>query len=116
MIAKTLHHSIKMSSRLQKYLAVLKLLKKTSTKVRKNIMKDCNRNLLCCLCECAQNVLKGNVPLSKRQRSKLSRFRDKLWSLAPKKTRIAVKKFDCSEWWFRHSFDTSCTFVLGYDI
>ena len=53
---------------------------------------DCTRNLLCCVCECVKNVLKGNVPLSKAQKSKLVRHRDKLRRLVLKKTRIADKK------------------------
>lgn len=81
-----------MSSRLKKYLVKLRLLKNASAKVRKKILKKCNKNLLCCLCECAKNVLKGNVPLTKPQKSKLSRFKHKLRKLASKKIRVAVKK------------------------
>ena len=81
-----------MSSRLKKYLAKLRLLKQASTKVRKTILKNCNKNLLCCICECAKNVLKGNVPLTKPQKSKLSRFKKKLRNLVSKKTRATVKK------------------------
>src|SRR6218665_2327555 len=106
-----------MSSRILKYLGHLRLLKKASSKMRKKIMKGCNRGLLCCLCECAQNVLKGNVPLSKPQKSKLSRFRYKLRSLASKKTRVVVKKkIVCSDWWIPRSVDTSRTFILGHAI
>ena len=42
---------------------MLKLLKKASAKVRKKILKNSNKTLLCCICECAQNVLKGKVPV-----------------------------------------------------
>jgi len=84
--------SVKMSPRLEKYLAMFKILKKASPKVRKQILKDCTRSLLCCICECVKNVLKGNVPLSKAQKSKLVRHRDKLRRLVLKKTRIAEKK------------------------
>lgn len=85
-------HSVKMSSRLKKYFAKLKLLKKATSKVRKNILKNCNRNLLCCLCECAKNVLKGNVPMTKPQKCKLRRFKKKLRNLVSKKTRVTIKK------------------------
>ena len=81
-----------MSSKLKKYFAKLRLLKKASAKVRQRILKNCNKNLLCCLCECAKNVLKGNVPLTKPQKSKLSRFKKKLRNLASKKTRTVIKK------------------------
>lgn len=85
-------HSLKMSSRLKKYLVKLRLLKEASSKVRKNILKNCNKNLLHCLCECAKNLLKGNVPMTKPQKSKLSRFKKKLRNLVSKKTRATVKK------------------------
>ena len=81
-----------MSDRLKKYFVKLRLLKKASAKVRKRILKNCNKNLLCCLCECAKNILKGNVPLTKPQKSKLGRFKKKLRHLASKKTRSVIKK------------------------
>lgn len=83
---------MKMSSRLRKYLAKLKLLKEATSKVRNNILKNCNKNLLCCLCECAHNVLRGSVPLTKPQKNKLKRFKKKLRNLVSKKTRITVKR------------------------
>ena len=61
-----------------------------STKVKKNIVKNCNKT--CCLCQCARNVLKGNVPFSNPQKNKLHRFRQKLRDLASKKTRVTIKK------------------------
>ena len=81
-----------MSSRLKKYFAKLKLLKDASAKIRKDILKDCSKGLLCCLCECAKNVLKGNVPLTKVQKNKLKRFKKKLRNLSSKKVRVQDKK------------------------
>lgn len=81
-----------MSSRLKKYFAKLTLLKEATAKVRKDILKNCSRGLLHCLCECAKNVLKGNVPLSKPQKEKLKRFKKKLRNLASKRVRIEAKK------------------------
>src|SRR6218665_1128003 len=78
-----------MSSRHKKHLAMVELLKKASPKVRSEILKNC---LLCCICECAKNVLIGNVPLTKAQKSKLSRHKNKLRQLVLKKTRVADKK------------------------
>ena len=43
-----------------------------------------------CFCECAKNILKGNVPLSRRQMSTLRRQKQNLRQLALKK--VAVKK------------------------
>lgn len=85
-------HCLKMSKRLQKYHVHLKLLKEASAIMRKEILKNCNKYLLCCLCECARNVLKGNVPVTEAQKSKLGRFKKKLREFASKKTRAAVKR------------------------
>jgi len=81
-----------MSSRLKKYLSMLKLLKKASPKVRNKILKNCTKSLMCCICECAKNVLIGNVPLTPSQKSKLSRHKKKLRQLVLKKTRVGEKK------------------------
>src|SRR6218665_1893165 len=81
-----------MSKRLQKYHVQLKLLKEASAIMRKEILKNCKKYLLCCLCECAQNVLKGNVPMTKAQKTKLARFKKKLREFASKKTRATVKR------------------------
>jgi len=81
-----------MSSRLKKYYTKLKLLKEATTKTRKDILKDCSKGLLCCLCECAKNVLKGNVPLTKVQKTKLKRFKKKLRDLSSKKVNVETKK------------------------
>ena len=82
----------KMSARLTENFFKLKLLKEASPKMRKKILKDCKKNLLCCICECALNVLKGNVPLKKSQKSKLRRFKERLRKLVSKKTRVKIKK------------------------
>ena len=81
-----------MSTRLMKNFVELKLLKEASPKMRKKIMKNCKQTLLCCLCECALNVLKGNVPLKKAQKTRLSRFKQKLRKLTSKKTRQKIKR------------------------
>lgn len=86
------HHSLKMSGPLEEKYEKLRLLKETSPKVRKRILKDCNASLLYCLCECALNVLKGTVPLEKAQKTRLGRFKHKLRKLASKKTRVKIKK------------------------
>jgi|ERR1700733_1125585 len=83
---------VKMSSRLLKNLQHLKLIKEAPPIARKHILKECKKNILCCICECALNILKGNVPLKKSQKSKLARFKQKLRKLASKKTRSKVKK------------------------
>lgn len=81
-----------MTAPLKEKFEKLRLLKESSPKVRKRILKDCNTSLLYCLCECALNVLKGVVPLEKAQKKRLGRFKHKLRKLASKKTRVKIKK------------------------
>ena len=85
-------HSLKMSAPIEEKFEKLRLLKESSPKVRKQILKDCNSSLLCCLCECALNILKGAVPLKEGQKKRLARFKHKLRKLASKKTRRKIKK------------------------
>ena len=81
-----------MSDAIEEKFAKLRLLKESSPKVRKRILKECNSSLLCCLCECALNILKGTVPLKDAQKKRLGRFKHKLRKLASKKTRVKIKK------------------------
>src|SRR5437867_10069911 len=45
----------------------LHILKKARKKQRNAVLKVADEDLLLCLCECALNVLNGNVPLKKEQ-------------------------------------------------
>jgi len=45
-----------------------------------------------CFSECAKNVLKGNVPLSKRQFSRLEREKTNVRALASKRTSLRKKR------------------------
>ena len=51
---------------------------------RARMIKQCDRQLLDCFSECARNVLKGNVPLKKRQYASLQRRKKDLRTLASK--------------------------------
>ena len=85
-------HSFKMTAPIEEKFEKLRLLKEASPKVRKQILKDCNSSLLCCICECAINILKGTVPLKEAQKKRLARFKHKLRKLASKKPRRKIKK------------------------
>lgn len=58
----------------------------------KAIIKAADRELLLCLCECAQNILNGNVTLSKSHLKKLQRYRTDVRNLAKKRTAKHTKK------------------------
>src|SRR6218665_166239 len=81
-----------MSSKLKKYLDMLELLENASPPVRRQILKYCTKNLMCCICECAKNVLLGAVSHTPSQKSKLARHKNKLRRLVLKKTRVSEKK------------------------
>jgi len=52
---------------------------------RARMIKQCDRQLLDCFSECARNVLKGNVPLNKRQYASLQRRKKDLRTLRKRK-------------------------------
>ena len=71
---------------------MLKLLENASPTVRRQILKDCTKNFMCCICECAKGVLTGAVPLTPSQKSKLDRHKNKLKRLVLKKTLVSEKQ------------------------
>jgi len=81
-----------MSNRVKKYLPVLKRINKLGDKVKRDYVRKCDRGFLDCISECAKNVLKGNVPLSDRQKKKLRRNRKDLRALFVKKTTLRKKR------------------------
>ena len=81
-----------MSSRVKKYLPVLKRINKLGNKAKRDFVRKCDREFLECISECAKNVLKGNVPLNDRQKTKLRRSRNDLRVLSVKKTSLRKKR------------------------
>ena len=51
-----------------------------------------DRSLVDCLCECADNILRGNVPLTKPQKEKLARNKAGLRALTKKSVSLKKKK------------------------
>jgi len=65
-----------MSRRIKKYLPVLKRIAKIGDKAKKDFVPKCDKEFLDCVSECAKNVIKGNVPLTARQKERLCRSRN----------------------------------------
>jgi len=65
------------------------------------------------MCECAKNLLKGNVPLSPAQLRTLRRHKQKLRQLAVKKTSLAKKKKLVQSGGFLGALLTPIISVLG---
>ena len=81
-----------MSQRVKKYLPVLKRIRKMADMAKRAYVKKCDKEFIDCVSECAKNVIKGNVPLSPRQKATLRRDRNNLRSLAIKKTSLKKKR------------------------
>lgn len=75
-----------MSARVRKHADLLKVLAKASPTTCKAIVKAADKDLVHCLGECAHNVLKGSVPLSRAQKTKLMRYKQDLRAIAKKTT------------------------------
>ena len=79
-------------SRLHKAADVVAVLTKASPKWRKTIIKEAPKEVIDCLSECCHNVLKGNVPLTPRQKQQLSSKRQHIRALASKSVSVKKKK------------------------
>ena len=64
-----------MSNRMKKHLPMLKWLSTAKPKEQKAVIRVLGNDALKAVDECCVNVLKGNVPLTKSQKHRLSRFK-----------------------------------------
>ena len=74
-----------MPHRLKKHAACLQVLATAKPKMLKAIIQNADQQLIHCLCECAHNLLKGNVPLTPAQNTRLKRYKTQLRELVQKK-------------------------------
>ena len=81
-----------MSKRITRHASLLKHLCKAKPKTIRSIIKTGDKDLISVFSECALNVLKGVVPLTSGQRSKLKRHKNCLRDLVEKKTSLQKKK------------------------
>jgi hypothetical protein len=82
-----------MSDKLKKYVPYLRLLFKAKPNVRNAMLRDhCSDDFVRCICECATNVLKGNVPLTPAQKSQLTRRKRLLRKLVLRKASLKTKR------------------------
>src|SRR5215510_16539732 len=70
----------------------LELLKKVKPKLRRAILLNCDPDLLKSVGECALNVLRGNVKLTKCSKRKLRKHRGVLRKIADKSVSIVNKR------------------------
>jgi hypothetical protein len=81
-----------MSDQIKKFVPHLKKINKASVGTQRKMIKSCDKHMIDCFCECAKNVLKGNVPLKQKQFDCLRRHKRILRKLILKKTPIKQKK------------------------
>jgi hypothetical protein len=77
---------------LKKHAIDIAYLQKTKPCIRKHLITKADRSLVDCLCECVDNILRGNVPLTKLQKEKLKRNNPGLRVLTKKSVSLKKKK------------------------
>ena len=78
-------------NRLRKNGPTLRLLQKAPAPLQKRILDKASPELIRCLCDCAHNVLQGNVKISHHHKRKLKPHKTKLRKLAERKVAVALK-------------------------
>lgn len=81
-----------MSRGVRNNLDLLKALVKAAPSQRKAILHSANRECIDALCECALNILIGNIPLTPSQKKKLIPYKNHLRKLIDKKLSLKKKK------------------------
>ena len=83
---------MKRLNKLKRHYNSLQSLHKGKSYICRKILKAGGSGLMKCLCEISKNVLKGNVPLTKFQKKKLSSHKHTLRKLLDKKKLSLIKK------------------------
>jgi hypothetical protein len=81
-----------MSRRLKDQKALLKMLAKADSKERKKLLNGASDETVKCICECALNTLRRNVPLTEDQLRRLRRHKHTLRYLADRRVSLPNKR------------------------
>ena len=79
-------------NRLRKNGPTLRLLQKAPTPLQNRILNKASSEIIRCLCDCAHNVLEGNVEISRHHKQKLKPHKTKLQKLADRKVALKTKQ------------------------
>lgn len=71
---------------------LLEFLATAPPKERKIILKNADKQLVHSICECVHNILRGNIPLTPAEKTKLKKRRTTLRKLVTKKSLAHKKK------------------------
>lgn len=80
------------STRARHLLSVLKPVYKLRRNKQKQFIESCDNSTLHCICECAKNVLKGNVRLTPSQLNNLKKHKNAIRQLSLKNTSLKKKR------------------------
>lgn len=83
---------VKKTPLIKKHGPMVMAMLQAAPKTRKKLIKDAKSPVIKCVSECCHNVLKGHVPLTEAQKTKLHSKRQHLRSLASKSVSIQKKK------------------------
>jgi len=70
---------------------VLKRIRKLGKRAKREYVRKCDKEFVDCVSECAKNVIKGNVPLTDRQKTTLRPKRNDIRALSLKKNSLRKK-------------------------
>lgn len=80
------------ANRLQRNLHFLKTLKKAKKRQRTFLLKSASDDCVLCICDCANNVLRGNVRLKPKDKKALRRYKKALRALTQQRSAIKTKR------------------------
>ncbi len=78
-------------ARLKKHLDLLKVLHKAKPKLRRAILENVDRDVILCICDCAYNLLSGNLPLDPAHVKRLKRHKTVVRKLGSKQVPLEEK-------------------------
>lgn len=81
-----------MSRAVRNNIELLKALSRMKPKQRQAVLKAADKDLILSVCECALNLLKGNINVSASEKRKLGRFKNILRRLVKKGEGLKSKK------------------------
>ena len=79
-------------NRTNETLQKVRLLSLATPRARKHIIRDADKSLINSVSECCLNVLNGHVPLTAKQKSRLSKHKAKLRKLAERGAGVRKRK------------------------
>lgn len=80
------------ASRLKRNLQLLKFLKKAKKQKRSAFLKTAPNDLIVCICDCANNILRGSVHLKSKDKKALQRHKKALRALVKRREGVGKKR------------------------